>query len=134
MDGVVQQLGETLVDANRLHDWADLADSLPDHHRVIRLRVCAGVPKENRLDGRSSVRHQPRGESDLHAHSIWDAESAIGSGGHPDRLGDNHLDDSSDLEALPLGGGRSGAVLHLGVDCDILAVEHYVDELGTLIT
>ena len=43
MDGVVQQLGETVVDTNRVHDWDDLADSLPDHHRDLRLCVRTDV-------------------------------------------------------------------------------------------
>ena len=43
------------------------------------------------------------GERSLHADSVWDEEPAAGSRRYPDRLGDNHLDDGSDLEALPLG-------------------------------
>jgi hypothetical protein len=134
MDGLVQQLGETLVDANRFHDWADLANSLPDHHRVIRLRVRSSVPQKGAVDGGIAIRHQPRGEPDLHSHPIRDAKSAFGSGGHPDRLGNDHLDDGGDLEALPLGGGGSGAVLRLGVDCDGVATVDYVEQLGKLIT
>lgn len=132
MDGVVQQLGETLMDAPRFHDWFDLADSLPDYHRVIRLRVRAGVSQESAVAGRSSVRHQSRGESDLHAHSIRNAEPAVGSSGHLDCVGHHHLDDVGNLAALSLGGRGASAVLRLGFDCDLLATQHYVDELGAV--
>jgi len=84
------------------------------------------------LDGRIAFRHQPRGEPDLHAHPIRDAKSTARLGGHPHRLGDNHLDDGGDMVALPLGGCGTGAVPHLGFDCNVLATEHYVDELGVV--
>ena len=129
---MVQQPGEAVVDAGTGDHRADLADSLPDHRRHVRLRVRAGDSEEDRLDGRVAVRHQPRGEPDLHADSVRDAEPAAGSGGHPDRLGHDHLDDRGDLEALPMGGRGPGAVLRLGVDCDRPATVDHLDELETL--
>lgn len=129
---MVQQLGKTLMDSHRFHDWFDLADSLPDYHRLIRLRVCAGAPQEVTVADRSSVRHQSRGEPDLHAHSIRDAEPAVGSNGHLDGLGHNYLDDGGNLAALSLGCRGASALLRLGFYCDILATEYYVDELGAV--
>lgn len=134
MDGLVQQLGETIVDANWFHDWADLADSIPGHHRVVWLRVRADNAEESAVGSGIAVCHQSRDEPYLHAHSIWDEEPAAGGVGHLDCLGHDHLDDGGHLEALPLDCCCADTVFRLGLNGDCVAVEHYVDELGKLIT
>ena len=48
LDGVVQQLGEAVVDASPLDDQPDLDDPLPDHPRQLRLRVRTGVSGQGR--------------------------------------------------------------------------------------
>ncbi len=85
------------------------------------------------MAGGAALRHQPCCQPDLHPDSIRDAEPAVGLGGYSDRVGHDHLGGSGDLEALPLGRRGSGAVLHLGVDCDGTATEHHSDELGTVV-
>ena len=130
LDGMVRKPLETKLDASPGDHRADLADSLPDHNRVVRLRVRAGDQKEGAVVGGFAVRHQSRGECDLHANSIWNAELAIGCGGHSDRLDNDHLDDGRHLETLSMGRPGSGAVFCLGFDSDGAATEHDLDELG----
>ncbi len=48
--------------------------------------------KASAVAGRLAVRHQPRGEPDLHADPVRDAKPAAGGGGHPDRVDHDHLD------------------------------------------
>ena len=80
--------------------------------------------------GGPAVRHQPRGEPDLHADPVRDAEPAAGVGGHPDRVGHDHLDDGRRLAALPLGRRGPGSVFRLGVAGDRAATVDHGDELG----
>lgn len=81
------------------------------------------------LDGRNAICNQPPSEPDLHGDTVRDEESTACSGRYPDRVGNDHLDDGVDLEALPLGCRRSGAILCVGVDCDRVAVVNNMDEL-----
>ena len=132
MARLVQLALQTKLDSGSGDHRADLADSLPNHPRQLRVRIRAGDTKEIAVAGRLALRHQPRGQRDLHADSIRDEEPAAGLGGHSDRLGHDHLGSGGDLEAPPLGRRGSGAVLHLGVHSDGTATEHHGDELGTV--
>jgi len=129
MEGLVRLTDQAIVDAHWVHDWADLADPLPDHPCDVLLCLRAGDPQEGAVEGGLAVRHQPRGEPDLHTDSVRDARPTVGGGGHPDRLGHDHLDYGCDLEALSLGGRRSGSVLRLGLDCDRPATVYHLVEL-----
>lgn len=127
---MVQRPCKTFLDTRTSDDWPDLANSLPNHFRHVPLRVRAGDPQEGAAECGLAVRHQLRGESEFHADSVRDAESAASCHRHPDRVGHDHLDDDGDLEALSLGGGRSTALFRLGVDSDCASTEHHVVELG----
>ncbi|MFT5525094.1 MAG: hypothetical protein ACI9HK_003060 [Pirellulaceae bacterium] len=134
LDGVVRQLVETVLDTSSGNHRVNLADSLRDHHRDVRLRVHAGDQKKITVDRGTAFRHQSVSERDLHAASVRDAKLAAGRSGYSGRLVYNHLDDSCHLVALQMGCGGSGAILGLGQYCDSAAIEHDVDELGKVIT
>jgi len=122
------------MDTGASDNWTDLADSLPGHPRHVLFCLRAGDSEEGAIVGGVAIRHQPCGERDLHSDSVRVAKPAVGGGGHSDCLGDDHLDDGGDLEALSLGGVGSSAVLHLGIDCDSLAtLHHLVESLRTLL-
>ena len=63
----------------------------PDHPRRLRIRVREGFPGQGATVGRHSVRHQPCGKPAVHADLFGAAECAVGGGGHPDRVDDDHL-------------------------------------------
>lgn len=125
---MVRQPLEAKLDASASDHRPDLADPLPDHHRDLRVRICAGHEEEIAVDGGLAVRHQPRGEPDLHAHPVRNAEPTVGVGGHRDCLDHDHLDDVCRLEALQMGRRGTTAVLCLGIDCDRAATQHHMDE------
>ena len=127
---MVQLARQTPVDARPGDHRTDLADSLPDHPGQLWVRLRSGDPKESAVDCDVAVRHKPCDESDLHADPVRNAEPAAGGGGHPDRLGDNHLDDDRRLATLLLGGRGSSALLYLGVVGDGAATLDHGDELG----
>ena len=52
----------------------DLADSFPNHTGQRWVRIRASVLSPDQMAGGVAVRHQTRGESDLHANPVWDAE------------------------------------------------------------
>lgn len=97
---MVREPLEAVMDARTGDHWANLADSLPGHHRQFRLCVRASSSTKSAVAGGAAVRHQPRGECDLHADPVRDAEPAAGCRGHNHRVGDDHLDDVGRLEAL----------------------------------
>lgn len=127
---LVQLTRQTKLDARTGNHRADLADSLPDHSRHVRLRVRAGDPREAAVACRSAVRHQSCGEPNLHTNPVRDAQSAAGLGGYSGRLDNDYLDVGSDLATLPLGRRGADSVLDLGVAGDRAATEHHGDELG----
>ncbi len=129
---MVQFVGETNLDACPGDHRADLADSLPGHPRQLWVRVRPGDQEEAAVACGVALRHQSRGEPDLHANPVRDAKPAAGCVGYSDRVGDNHLDDGRRLATLPLGGRGSGAVLHLGFISDRAATVDHGDELGTI--
>lgn len=131
LDRMVQLARQTLLDTCPSDHRAYLADSLPDHPRQLWVRVCADVSRQGRLAGGVAVRHQPCGEPDLHADSVWDAKPAAGGGGYSDRVGHDHLDDGRCLAALPLGRRRPGSVFRMGVAGDSPATVDHLDELVT---
>jgi hypothetical protein len=112
--------------------WADLADHLPDHHHHVRFRFRSSVSGQSQLADCLALCHQSRGEPDLHAHSIRDAQLAAGNGGHPDRLGHNHLVNSGHLAALSVDRRGPTTLFRMGLLGDDLAVIDYMDELGEI--
>ncbi len=66
------------MDACTVDHRADLADSLPDYHRHVWLRLRTGDAEEAAVAGGFAVRHQPCGEPDLHTDSIWVEKPAAG--------------------------------------------------------
>lgn len=117
------------MDASTSDYRDDLADSLPDDHRHVWLRILAGDVEETTMDGGVAVRHQPRSERDFYADSVRSEKLAVGCRGHLDRLGDDHVDDGGDLEALQMGRRVSSSVFHLGVDCECPATVDHALEL-----
>lgn len=85
------------------------------------------------MDGGATVWHQPCSKPDFHANSVRFEKPATGGFGHCDRLGNDHLDDGVDLEALQMGRCGSSALFRLGVDCERSATVDYVLELGQMI-
>ena len=120
---------QTRLDARLGDHWADPADSLSDHSGQLRVRLRAGDPKESAVACGVAVRHQSRGESDLYADSVQDAKPAVGGGGHPDRVGANHLDRDRRLAARPLGRLGTKSVFCVGVAGDGTATVDHGDEL-----
>jgi len=82
------------------------------------------------VEGSTAVRHQSRGEPNFHPDPVRFAKLAAGGTRYLDRLGNDHLDDGGDLEALSLGGDGSSAILHLGIDCDRATTVDNLVELG----
>ena len=80
LDRMVQFAGQTKLDAGSGDYRADLADSLPDYHRDVRICLRAGVPGKGSPHGRRTVRHQPRGEPFVHANLRRTEERAFGGG------------------------------------------------------
>jgi len=70
LDRMIQLARQTKLDTGPGDHWADLADSLSDHPGQLRVRLRTGDPKESAVDRGATVRHQPRGESDIHAESV----------------------------------------------------------------
>ena len=128
VDGMVQRLVEAVVDARATDDRLDLADSLSNHHADVWLCIRASDQKKTSMVRHLALRHQSCGEPDLHADSVWHAKLAVGCCGYSDRLGDDHLDDGSDLEAPQMGCNGAVAILHLGVDCLRVTTQHHMDE------
>ena len=129
---MVRQFGKTLVDTRASDHRPDLANSLPDHPHQLWVRVRPGDQEEAAVAGGVAVRHQFRGEPDLHADPVRNAKPATGGGGYSDRLDHNHLVRNRHMAALQMGRRRSGAVFHLGVIGDSSATLDYLDELGTI--
>lgn len=109
-----------------------MADSLPNHARQFWVGVRADVSRQSELAGRIAIRHQPYSELDLHSDPVWNAEPAVGCVGYSDRVGDDHLVCHRSLAALQMGCRGSIAILHLGISCDCVAIEHHLDELGKI--
>ena len=133
MEGVVRLTDQARMDSRAGHDRADMADYLSRHLCHVLLRVCAGREKEGALDGGFAVRHQPCGQPDFHANSVWPAEPAIGCLGYRHCVGHDHLDDGGSLAALQMGSLGSSAVFGLGVDCVRAATVDHLLELGQMI-
>ena len=76
LDRLVQLARQAKLDASPGDHWPDLADSLPDHRRQLRVRLRAGDPKESAVARGVAVRHQSCGEPDLHADPVRDAKPA----------------------------------------------------------
>ena len=129
---MVQRSRKAILDACPGDHWTDLADSLPDHPRQLWVRIRAGASAKGAVARGIALRHQSRIEPDLHSDPVRSAEPAVGSGGHPDRVGCNHLDDGRCLATLSLGGSGSSAVFRLGFACDGAATLDYGDELGKM--
>lgn len=68
------------MDASTSDHWDDMADSLPDHHHHVRLRIRAGDAEEAAVAGGFAVRHQSCVEPDLHPNPVRDEKSAVGGG------------------------------------------------------
>ena len=66
------------MDACTVDHRADLADSLPDYHRHVWLRLRAGDAEETAVAGGFAVRHQSCVEPDLHAYPVRDEKPAAG--------------------------------------------------------
>lgn len=109
-----------------------MADSLPNHSRQLWIRFRADVSRQSELAGRIAIRHQPYSELDLHSDPVWNAEPAVGCVGYSGRVGDDHLVCHRNLAALQMGCRGSSAILHLGISCDCVAIEHHLDELGKI--
>ena len=118
------------MDPGTGHHRTDLADSLPDHPHQFWIRLRVGVSREDRLDYRIAIRHQPRGESDLHSHPIRDAEPTAGCRGHFDCLEHDHLVGRGDLAALPLGESGPDSLLRVGLAGNSAATVDHGVELG----
>lgn len=129
MARLVQRTRQTVVDARPVHDQPDLDDPLPDHPRQLRLRVRSGVPGQAVVVDRRAIRRQPRGQPALHADLLRAAKCAAGCGGHPDRVGNDYLDDGISLACISMGCCRPSAVFRVGVDCDGDSVVDHGDEL-----
>jgi len=129
MDGLVRQLGEAHWDPIPGDYRSDMDDLVPDHRRQLRLRVFQSVSGQGSQSGRRTVRHQPRGESFVHAALLRVEKRAVGDCGHPDRLGDDHLVRRCHLAECSLGRPGSRPVLRVGVDCDGDPVVNHLDEL-----
>ena len=85
------------------------------------------------MDGGIAIRDQPRGKPDFHANSVRFEKPAIGGFRHRDCVGNDHLVDGGDLEALQMGRCGAGAVLLLGVDCQCASTVDHILELGQMI-
>lgn len=85
------------------------------------------------MDGGSALCDEPGSESDLHSNPVWLAELAIGSGGYRGGVGNNHLDDGRNLEALQMGCCGSSTLSGLGLDCQYPATVDHNLELGQMI-
>lgn len=128
---MVKLFSETKLDASGVDHRNDLADSLPNHSRQLRVCVRPDVSRQGKLAGRTAVRHQPCGKLNLHSDPVWNAEPATGCVGYFDRMGNDHLVHDRNLAALQMGIACPSAILHLGIACDGIAIEHHLDELGS---
>jgi hypothetical protein len=63
LDGMVRNFVEAKLDACACDHWANLTDSLPDHHLHVWLRVRAGVsapPKQRHQQPKSAAITRPK--------------------------------------------------------------------------
>ena len=81
---------------------------------------------------RSTVRHQPGRESDLHADPVRATKPAPRRRGYPDCLGHHHLDVDGDLASIPLGQSRPDPLLRLGLIGNRPATVDHRVELGKM--
>ena len=132
LDRMVQRTFKAFLDACPGDDRADLANSLPDHSRDLRVRVRAGDPTQGAVAGGVALRYQFRVKPDLHTDPIRDAEPATGGVRYPGRVGHDHLDDGCCLAVLSLGGSGSNTLFCVGVAGDGATTEHHLDELGKI--
>ena len=116
------------MDACSSDHWDDMADSLPDYHRHVWLRVRAGDAEEVAVAGGFAVRHQSRRQPDLHTDSVWDEKPAVGGCGHPDCVGHDHLDGCGRMEALQMGQSGSDSVFRVGLTGDSVATQHHMEQ------
>jgi len=106
-----------------------LSGESPDHHRHVRLRVCASVSGQASQKGGITFRHQPDCEPLVHADFCRTEERAAGGDGCRSHVGHACLDDVRSLAALSLGGRGSSAVFRLGDNRRGAARKHCGDEL-----
>jgi hypothetical protein len=78
LDGMVRKPLEAKLDTNASDHRTDLANSLPGHHRDVRLRLRAGHQEEGAEVSGFAVCHQSCGQPHLHANPVWYAEPAAG--------------------------------------------------------
>lgn len=128
MDGLVQQLVETILDAGAIDDRPNLADSLPRHRADVWLRLRASDQTKAAMVRRRAICRQSCGEPDIHANPIRIAELTVGCRGYLDRLGNDYLDSGRHLETLQIGCFGAASVLRLGLDCHGHPAEHHLDE------